>query len=85
MQILCNEESIEEMARDVEEILSSELQHCLFAIQLDEPTFGSSNIIMAYVSFHSSSLNNSVDKFLFGNYFETDSKGETFFHVWRII
>ncbi|XP_023233556.1 zinc finger BED domain-containing protein 5-like [Centruroides sculpturatus] len=70
---------IEEMADDVERTLTSELQHCKFAIQLDESTFGSSNLLMAYVRFHSPSLNDTVDEFLFAKYLETDSKGETIF------
>lgn len=70
---------IEEMANDVERTLISELQHCKFAIQLDESTFGSSNILMAYVRFSSPSLNDIVDEFLFASYLNADSKGETIF------
>ncbi|KAF2349391.1 hypothetical protein FHG87_019853, partial [Trinorchestia longiramus] len=70
---------IEEMAFDVEQTVTSELQHSKFAIQLDESTFGSSNILMAYVRFYSPTLNNTVDEFLFADYLETDSKGKTIF------
>ena len=59
--------------------LTSDLQHTKFAIQLDESTFGSSNILMAYVRFHSSSLNDTVNEILSVNYLETDSRGQTFF------
>ena len=72
---------IEEMANDVERTLISELQHCKFAIQLDESTFGSSNILMAYVRFSSPSLNDIVDEFLFASYLKADSKGETIFFM----
>ena len=71
--------NIEEMANDVEKTLTSELQHCKVAIQLDKSTFGKSNILMAYVRFHSSSLNAIVIEFLFTTYHETDSKGEIIF------
>lgn len=67
------------MADDVEKILTSELQHCKIAIQLDESNFGNSNLLMAYVRFHSPSLNDTVDEFRFAKYLETDSKGETIF------
>ncbi|XP_023220930.1 SCAN domain-containing protein 3-like [Centruroides sculpturatus] len=68
---------IEEMANDVERTLTSELQHCKFAIQLDESTFRSSNLLIAYVKFHSLYLNDTVDEFLFAKYLETNSKVAT--------
>ena len=40
---------------------------------------------MAYVRFHSSFLNDTVDEFLFANYLETDSKGEKKVCVWESI
>ena len=40
---------IEEMALDVEKTLISDLRRCKFAIQPDEPTFSTNNILMAYV------------------------------------
>ena len=63
---------IEEMTNDVEKTLTSELQHCKLAVQFDESTFGSSNILLAYVRFHSLSQNDTTDVFLFANYLETD-------------
>ncbi|KAF2348063.1 Reverse transcriptase domain [Trinorchestia longiramus] len=62
------------MAFDVEQTVTSELQHFKFAIQLDESTFGSSNILMASLRFYGPTLNNTVDEFLFANYLETGSK-----------
>ncbi|KAF2365106.1 Ribonuclease H-like domain [Trinorchestia longiramus] len=67
------------MAFDVEQTVTSELQHSKFTIQLVESTFGSSNILMAYVRFYSPTLNNTVDEFLFADYLETGSKGKTIF------
>ena len=51
----------------------------MFAIQFDESNFGITNIFMAYVRFHGSSLSDTFDEFLFANYRETVSKGETIF------
>ena len=59
---------IEEMANDGGKTLTSELQHCKLAVQLDESTFGSSSILMAYVWFHSLSMNNAI----VADYLETD-------------
>ncbi|KAF2347510.1 Ribonuclease H-like domain [Trinorchestia longiramus] len=73
------QQRIEEMAFDVEQTVTSELQHSKFAIQLDESAYGSSNILMVYVRFYSPTLNNIVDEFLFVDYLETDSKGKTIF------
>ena len=70
---------IKEMAIDVEKTMITELQNAKFAIQLDESTFGTANLLMAYVRFYSPSLNDTVDEFLFAKYLETDSKGETIF------
>ena len=72
------------MTNYVERTLISELQHCKFTIQLGESTFGSSNILMAYVRFHSPSLNDIVDEFLFASYRKTDSKDETIFLFRRL-
>ena len=68
---------IDEMSDDVEKTLGSELQHSKFSIQLDESTFGSSNILMAYVRYKSPSLKCIIDEFLFAKYLRADSKGET--------
>ena len=67
------------MSNDVEETITSELQHCKFAIQLEASIYGTSNILMANVRFHSSSMNDTVDEFQFTNYPEPDSKDETIF------
>lgn len=52
---------IQDMADDMKRTLTSEIQHCKFAIHLDESTFSSSNLVKAYFRFHSSSLNNTVE------------------------
>ena len=67
------------MADDVKKTLTSELQHCKFSIQLDESTFGSSNVLMAYVRYNSPSLKCIADEFLFGKYLKGDAKGNTIF------
>ena len=67
------------MANDFENTFISELQHCQFAIRLEESTFWSLTIAMAYVRFHSSSLKYTVDEFLFVNDLQTDSKREAIF------
>ena len=59
--------------------MTSEIQYCMFAIQLDESTFGSSNIFMAYVTVHGLFQNDTVDVILFDNYLETDTNGEIVF------
>ena len=64
----------DEMSNDVEKTLGSELQN---SIQLDESTFGSANILMAYVRYNSPSLKCTIDEFLFAKYLTVDSKGET--------
>ena len=68
-----------EMANDIEKTLTSELPHCKFDIQLDETTFESLDILMAYMRILSSSLKGTVDEFLLANYLETDSISETTF------
>ncbi|XP_076049445.1 zinc finger BED domain-containing protein 5-like [Oratosquilla oratoria] len=68
---------IDEMADDVEKTLTTELQHCMFSIHLNESTYTSSNILMAYVRYNSPSLNCIVDEFLFGKYLEGDVKVAT--------
>ena len=57
--------------------MGSELQHSKFSIQLDESTFSSSNILMAYVRYNGMSIKCIIDEFLFAKYFRADSKGET--------
>ena len=44
----------EEIVSDVDKTLTLELQHYKFASELDGSTFGGSNILIAYVRFHSS-------------------------------
>ena len=70
---------IDEMAEDVEKNLISELQHCKFSIQLDESTFGSENLLMAYVRYFSKLQKCIIDEFLFAKYLKTDAKGKTIF------
>ena len=70
---------IEKMANVVEGTFTSEFQQCMFATRLEGLTFGSSNILMAYVRFHRSFMNDTVDEFLFDNYLKTDSNIETTF------
>ena len=70
---------IDEMADDWKKTLASELQHCKFSIQLDESTFGSSNLLMVYVRYNSPSLKCIINKFLFGKYLKGDAKSETIF------
>jgi len=70
---------IDEMAHNVEKILLSELQCSKFSLQLDEATFGSSSVLMAYVRYFSASLKCVTDEFLFSTYLEGDSKGEIIF------
>ena len=65
---------IHEMAHNVEKTLLSELQ---FSLQLDEATFGSSNVLMAYVRYIIPSLKCVTDEFLFSKYLEGDSKVKT--------
>lgn len=52
---------IDEMARDVEKTLAAELQHSRFSLQLDESTFGNSNILVAYVRYYSRSKECIID------------------------
>ena len=47
---------IDEMTYNVEKTLLSELQCSKFSLQLDEATFGSSSVLMAYVRYFSPSL-----------------------------
>lgn len=68
---------IDEMADDVEKTLASELRDSKLSLQLDESTFGSSNLLMAYVRYYSQSQKNIIDEFLFANYLTGDAKGET--------
>lgn len=42
---------IDEMTENVGKTVASELIHSKFSIQLDEPTFGSSAILMAYIRY----------------------------------
>jgi hypothetical protein len=70
---------IDEMAHNVEKILLSELQCSKFSLQLDEATFDSSSVLMAYVRYFSASLKCFTDEFLFSTYLEGDSKRETIF------
>jgi len=63
----------------VEKTLLSELQCSKFSLQLDEATFGSSSVLMAYVRYFSPSLKCVTNEFLFSKYLEGDSKGETIF------
>ena len=44
-----NTERVDEMDNDMERILTSEIQHCKFSIQLNESTFDCSNMLMVYV------------------------------------
>ncbi|XP_076040808.1 protein FAM200C-like [Oratosquilla oratoria] len=67
------------MANDVQKILTSELQCRKFSLQLDESTFGSKNLLVAYVRYYSQSRKCIIDEFLFAKYLATDSKGETIF------
>ena len=76
---------IEEEAMDVEKTMTSEVQQCKFAIPLDKSTFGSFNLFMANVRFHSASMNDTIDEFQFANYREIDTKDEKKIHVWKII
>ena len=70
---------IDEMAHNVEKTVLSELQCSKFLLQLDEATFGSSSVLLAYVRYFSASLKCVTDEFLFSEYLEGDSKGETIF------
>ena len=65
-----------EMSNDVEKSLGSELQHSKFSIQLDESTFGSSNILMAYVRYNSLSLECIIHEFLFAKYLTAVSRDD---------
>ena len=56
-----------------------ELQCSKFSLQLDEATFGSSSVLMAYVRYFSPSFKCVTDEFLFSKHLEGDSKGETIF------
>jgi hypothetical protein len=70
---------IDEMAHNMEKTLISELQCFKFSLQLDEATFGSSSVLMAYVRYFSPSLKCVTDEFFFSEYLESDSKGEIIF------
>ena len=48
----------------MERTLTSEFQHGQFSIQLDRPTFGSSNIIVAYVIYYTPSIKFIIDEVL---------------------
>ena len=65
------------MADDVEKTLASELRDSKLSLQLDESTFGSSNLLMAYVRYYSQSQKDIMDEFLFVKYLMGDAKGET--------
>lgn len=55
----------------------SELRDSKLSLQLDEFTFGSSNLLMAYARYYSQSQKDIIDEFLFANYLSGDAKGET--------
>ena len=44
------------IALDVDKPRVSELRGCKFAIQLDQSTFGTNNVLMAYAAFRSASI-----------------------------
>ena len=57
----------------------SELIRYKCTIQLDESTFSTNNILMAYVRFCSASMKCIIDEFVFAKYLRLDSKGETIY------
>lgn len=67
------------MADNVENKLGSELQHTKFSLHLDELTFDSSNLLVAYVRYYSQSQKCTIDEILFAKYPQVDAKGETIF------
>ena len=56
---------IDEMAHNVEKTLLSELRCSKFSLQLDEATFGSSFVLMAYVRYFSPCVKCVTDEFFF--------------------
>ena len=70
---------IDEIAHNVEKTLLSELQCTKFSLQLDEATFGSTSVLMAYVRYFSPSLKCITEEFLFSKCLESDPKGKTIF------
>ena len=72
---------IDEMALDVEKTPISELRGCKFAIQPDESTFSTNNILMAYVRYRNAGIKCNVDEFLFAKYFRFDPNGETIYRT----
>ncbi|XP_076348262.1 uncharacterized protein LOC143245894 [Tachypleus tridentatus] len=74
---------VDEMAE--EKTLAPKLMHCKFSIQLDESTFGSSNIVMAYVRYFSKIQKQVIDELSFPRYLKGDAKGVTIFNAWRSI
>lgn len=66
----------DEMA-DVEKTLVSQLRDSMLSLQLDEFTFGSSNLLMAYARYYTQSQKDIIDGFLFANYHTGNAKGET--------
>ena len=68
---------IDEMALDVEKTIISELGGSKLEIPLEELTFSTDNIPMAYVRSCSASVKCIVDEFLAVKYFKLDSKCET--------
>jgi len=70
---------IDAMTHNVEKHLLSELQCSKFSLQLDEATFGSSSLLMAYLRYFILSFKCVTEEFLFSKYLEGDSKGDIMF------
>ena len=68
---------IDELTDDVDKILASELEDSKLSLQLDESTFVSSNLLMAYVRYYSQSQKDIIDEILFAKHLTADAKGET--------
>ena len=58
-------------------MLVSEIQKGKLSLQLDESTFGSSNLLMAYLRYCSLSQTNIIKEFLFAKYLTADANDET--------
>ena len=68
---------IDEMASDVQNTLVSKIRNSKLSLQLDESSFGNSNLLMAYLRYYSRSQKDIIDEFLFAEYLTADAKGET--------